>query len=155
MLVSQGGKARIPYSLRTPTVLPWTPTLHPCTSLYSPSTPAHFPVLPCTSLYIKSQNTGTNTRGKARLSYSLGAPPRTSLVLQSCSHALLCTLFVQRKSLITTPEVFLILMDSVHGYFTFDWKYFYVCIIVGVSSFTWCNNSPSLKCSGGEISDLR
>jgi hypothetical protein len=46
-------------------------------------------------------------------------------------------------SLITTVKSFLTLFDSVHDYYTSDWKHFYIWIIIGFSSFKWYKNHLS------------
>ena len=62
---------------------------------------------------------------------------------------------IEWVTLITTVKKLYDLIDSVYSYFTFDWNYFWICIILGVSSFEWWNNHLESMCNGGDISGLR
>jgi hypothetical protein len=62
---------------------------------------------------------------------------------------------LQSISLITTLKEWHMLVDFVLRYFKVNRKYFYVCIILGDSSFKWCKIRLSLKCNSGVISGLR
>jgi hypothetical protein len=63
--------------------------------------------------------------------------------------------WVESVSLITTGKNSRLLFDSVLSHFTFDWKYFYIWIILGVSSFKWYDHGLSTSYYGGDISGLR
>ena len=62
---------------------------------------------------------------------------------------------IQSVSLITTGKFSHLFFDSVLSHFTFDWKYFYIWIILGVSSFKWYYHGLSTSYCGGDISGLR
>jgi hypothetical protein len=62
---------------------------------------------------------------------------------------------VESISLITTGKCSHLLFDSVLSHFTLDWKYFYIWIILGISSFKWYDHGLSTSYCGGDISGLR
>ena len=62
---------------------------------------------------------------------------------------------VESVSLITTGKFSHLLFDFVLSHFTFYWKYFYIWIIPGVSSFKWYDHGLSTSYWGGDISGLR
>jgi len=62
---------------------------------------------------------------------------------------------IEQVSLITTRKFSLVLFVVIRRYFTFDWKYFYICMISGLSSFEWYINEFSSSMSDREMSGLR
>ena len=62
---------------------------------------------------------------------------------------------VQSLSLITTGKFCIILFGLAFDYFTFKWKYFFIDMISGFSSFEWCNLIFFPTCYHGEISGIR
>ncbi len=62
---------------------------------------------------------------------------------------------VESISLITTGKISHHLFHSVLSHFTLDWKYFYIWIILGVSSFEWYDHDRSTLYCGGDISSLQ
>ena len=45
---------------------------------------------------------------------------------------------IEQKSLITTAKNCFTLLEFVHNHYTCEWKYFYISMISGLSSFEWC-----------------
>jgi hypothetical protein len=62
---------------------------------------------------------------------------------------------IQSLSLIKTGKFSIILFRLAFDYFTFKWKYFFIYMISGFTSFEWYNLIFFPTCYHGEISGIR